>query len=37
LEFVHPRSGETVSIDCEPPADFRSLVQGLSPAPRGRR
>ena len=37
LEFVHPRSGEAVSIDCEPPADFRSLVQGLSPAPRGRR
>jgi 23S rRNA pseudouridine1911/1915/1917 synthase len=37
LEFVHPRSGETVSIDCEPPTDFRSLVQALSPAPRGRR
>lgn len=30
LEFVHPRSGEIVSIKCEPPADFRSLVQSLS-------
>src|SRR5438094_801501 len=35
LEFVHPRSGETVSIDCDPPADFRSLVQALSPPARG--
>lgn len=30
LEFVHPRSGESVSFDCEPPADFRSLLRGLS-------
>ena len=29
LEFVHPRSGEMVSIECDPPADFRSLVQAL--------
>lgn len=29
LEFVHPRSGEIVSIECDPPADFRSLVQAL--------
>jgi 23S rRNA pseudouridine1911/1915/1917 synthase len=35
LEFIHPRSGETVSIDCDPPADFRSLVQALSPPARG--
>ena len=35
LEFVHPRSRETVSIDCDPPADFRSLVQALSPPARG--
>ena len=35
LQFVHPRSGETVSIDCDPPADFRSLVQALSPPARG--
>lgn len=30
LEVIHPRSGETLSIDCEPPADFQSLVRGLS-------
>jgi 23S rRNA-/tRNA-specific pseudouridylate synthase len=36
LEFVHPRSGERVSIDCQPPADFRSLVQALSPPARAR-
>jgi 23S rRNA pseudouridine1911/1915/1917 synthase len=30
IEFVHPRSGETVSIDCKPPADFQSLLQRLS-------
>jgi 23S rRNA pseudouridine1911/1915/1917 synthase len=31
LQFVHPRSGKTIAIDCEPPADFRSLVERLSP------
>lgn len=36
LEFVHPRSGAKVSVDCEPPADFRALVRALSP-PAGRR
>jgi 23S rRNA pseudouridine1911/1915/1917 synthase len=30
LQFLHPRSGELVSIDCEPPRDFQSLVQALS-------
>ena len=30
LEFVHPRSGKSVSIDCEPPADFRELVRALA-------
>jgi 23S rRNA pseudouridine1911/1915/1917 synthase len=34
LEFMHPRSGEKVSIHCEPPPDFQSLVQALS---RGAR
>ncbi|MFI5114497.1 MAG: hypothetical protein ACHP7J_05070, partial [Terriglobales bacterium] len=29
LQFLHPRSGEGVSIDCEPPADFQSLLQSL--------
>ncbi len=31
LEFAHPRSGKPVSIDCPPPADFRSLVRALAP------
>lgn len=35
LEFVHPRSGQIVTLDCDPPADFRSLVQALSPPARG--
>jgi 23S rRNA pseudouridine1911/1915/1917 synthase len=37
LEFLHPRSGERVSIDCEPPADFQSLLRSLSPPTRARR
>jgi 23S rRNA pseudouridine1911/1915/1917 synthase len=37
LEFVHPRSRELVSLDCDPPADFRLLIQALSPPPRGHR
>ena len=32
LEFVHPRSRQTVSLDCDPPPDFQRLVQALSPA-----
>jgi len=31
LEFTHPRSGKTISLDCEIPADFRSLVRSLAP------
>jgi 23S rRNA pseudouridine1911/1915/1917 synthase len=31
LEFKHPRSGETISVDCEAPPDFQSLVRALSP------
>jgi len=30
LEFVHPRSGESIAIECKPPADFEYLVRGLS-------
>jgi 23S rRNA pseudouridine1911/1915/1917 synthase len=30
LEFIHPRSGERVSLNCQPPPDFQSLVQSLS-------
>ena len=31
LQFIHPRSGEAVSIECDIPADFGSLLQALSP------
>jgi 23S rRNA pseudouridine1911/1915/1917 synthase len=37
LGFVHPRTGESVSIDCEPPLDFRNLIAGLAPPDRSRR
>ncbi len=37
LQFTHPRSGESVSIDCEMPPDFQSLVQSLQPIHRARR
>ena len=37
LQFVHPRSGKSVSIDCEPPRDFQYLVQELSRSSRSRR
>ena len=30
LEFTHPVSGEKISIRCELPNDFQSLIQGLS-------
>ena len=30
LEVIHPRSGERLSINCKPPADFQTLVRGLS-------
>ena len=29
LEFIHPRSGDTVGFDCEPPPDFQALLQAL--------
>jgi 23S rRNA pseudouridine1911/1915/1917 synthase len=31
LQFMHPRSGKAVSVDCELPQDMQSLVQALSP------
>jgi 23S rRNA pseudouridine1911/1915/1917 synthase len=34
LQFTHPRSGDSISVHCEPPPDFRSLVQALSPPGR---
>jgi len=30
LEFVHPITRKNVSIDCDPPSDFRLLVQAMS-------
>jgi len=30
LQFDHPRSGEPVLIDCEPPADFQYLLRELA-------
>jgi 23S rRNA pseudouridine1911/1915/1917 synthase len=33
LEFTHPRTGKKLTIDCEPPADFRQLVRSLSISP----
>jgi 23S rRNA pseudouridine1911/1915/1917 synthase len=36
LEFLHPRTGEKVSIDSELPADCQSLVKALTPRARRR-
>jgi RluA family pseudouridine synthase len=37
LEFIHPRSGKKVSIDCKLPADFQHLVGELSRSSRLRQ
>jgi 23S rRNA pseudouridine1911/1915/1917 synthase len=37
LEFVDPRTGEKISISCEPPADFQHLVRELSRSKPARR
>ncbi len=29
LQFVHPRSRDNISVECEVPADFQSLLQAL--------
>lgn len=34
LQFIHPRSGNGVAMDCPPPQDFQSLIQTLSPRPQ---
>jgi 23S rRNA pseudouridine1911/1915/1917 synthase len=36
LQFIHPLSGESVSIECPLPPDFRSLLQALSRTRRRR-
>ena len=37
LQFIHPRSGARVAVDCEPPSDFQSLVRALRLQARARR
>lgn len=37
LQFRHPRSGESVSVDCPLPPDMQALVRALSPPARERR
>jgi 23S rRNA pseudouridine1911/1915/1917 synthase len=35
LEFIHPRSGESITVECSPRQDFQSLLRALSPPARG--
>jgi len=37
LQFNHPRSGDPISVRCEAPPDFQSLLQSLSPHTGKRR
>jgi 23S rRNA pseudouridine1911/1915/1917 synthase len=37
LEFVHPRTGDTITIECTPPQDFQHLVQRLGRSGHARR
>jgi 23S rRNA pseudouridine1911/1915/1917 synthase len=37
LQFVHPRSGKNVSVDCKLPPDFQHLIRELSRPGRTRR
>lgn len=37
LEFVHPRSGEKIIIECPPPQDFQHLLRQLSRSEHSRR
>ena len=37
LEFVHPRTGERIVIECAPPPDFQNLIQHLSRSQRSGR
>jgi 23S rRNA pseudouridine1911/1915/1917 synthase len=36
LEFVHPRTGEKIKVECPPPPDFQHLVRQLSRSDRPR-
>jgi len=37
LAFVHPRTGEKITIDCPPPRDFQHLLRELERAEHSRR
>jgi 23S rRNA pseudouridine1911/1915/1917 synthase len=37
LRLIHPRTGESVSIDCPPPADFQRLLRELSRTATGQK
>lgn len=37
LEFVHPRTGDTITIECTPPQDFQNLVRQLDRSGQRRR
>ncbi|MGO8793877.1 MAG: RluA family pseudouridine synthase [Candidatus Sulfotelmatobacter sp.] len=37
LEFLHPRSRQVISIDCDPPPDFQALLRALSSPASPRR
>lgn len=37
LQFAHPRTGEPVTVQCDPPADFQALLNSLSLRTSGRR
>jgi 23S rRNA pseudouridine1911/1915/1917 synthase len=37
LQFIHPRSGESISVDCDTPPDLQSLLQSLSGLQHPRR
>jgi len=30
LQFIHPRTGEPLSVHCKPPADFQHLIRALA-------
>jgi 23S rRNA-/tRNA-specific pseudouridylate synthase len=34
LGFAHPRTGERLNFQREPPADFQAMVESLSPSRR---
>ncbi|HKW27344.1 MAG TPA: RluA family pseudouridine synthase [Terriglobales bacterium] len=37
LECIHPRTGEALSVNCAPPADFQALVRALATPARPRK